>query len=264
MVTNTKTLFAGLLRSFSVDCVCDIGSRDGDQAVLFRDVLPEAAVLAFEANPFNYTQMTGSARLKEKGIQIFPNAVSESKGVAHFHITDVDYSNPQENRGTSSLLTSETLKIKKTIEVETCRIDEFLSSRFPAASRVALWIDVEGAEFSVLSGMEGIQEKVVALHVETAKEPFRPGQKPYSEVAALLRGYGLAPIGTNMKASDTWGDVVFFRQDLLRAQRFKVWRSQCKAWLSYWVRADGIAVFLKERFPGAYRLLRRLYLRLAT
>lgn len=264
MVTNSKTLFVATLKAFSVDCVCDIGSHHGDQSVLFRDVLPEATVVAFEANPYNSRQMQANARLKEKRIQIFPLAVSESKGVARFHITDVDYSNPQENRGTSSLLPSDTLKIKQTIEVETCRIDDFLNSRFPSAARIALWIDVEGAEFSVLKGMEGIHEKVVALHVETAKEPFRPGQKPYAEVAALLRQFGLIPIGTNVKSKDTWGDVVFLREDLLQSHRAKVRLCQAKGLLSYWFAVDRTAVILKARFPGAYRFFRKVYLRLAT
>lgn len=257
-------MFVALLKNFSVDCVCDIGSRDGDQAVLFRDVLPQATVVAFEANPFNYQRMLADPRLRERQIQLCPMAVSDSKGVARFHITDVDYSNPDENRGTSSLLTSDTLKTKQTIEVETCRIDEFLSASFPSAARIALWIDVEGAEFSVLKGVEGIRERVVAIHVETAKEPFRPGQKRYSEVADLLRGFGLAAIGTNIKPDVLWGDVVFVREELLRAHRGRVLRCQGKGWISYWLAADAIAVFLKERFPSAYRFLRRLYLRVAT
>src|SRR6185503_2090152 len=215
MLTNTKTLFVGLLRSFSVDCVCDVGSRDGDQSILFRDVLPEATVLAFEANDLNYRRMEADARLKAKRIHIFPKAVSDTNGVARFHITDVDYSNPAENRGTSSLLTSDTVKIRETVEVETCRIDDFLKTRFPTVSRVALWIDVEGAEYSVLKGMEGIRDKVVALHVETAERPFRPGQKTYAEVTALLREFGFVPAGSNIRRAIGWGDVVFIREALL-------------------------------------------------
>jgi FkbM family methyltransferase len=232
--------------------------------VLFRDILPHATVLAFEANPFNFRHMQEDQRLNERDIRIFPLAVSECKGTARFHITDVDYSNPQENRGTSSLLTSETLKIKQVIDVETCRLDEFLRTNFAAASRIGLWIDVEGAEFSVLKGIEGVREKVVALHVETAREPFRPGQKPYPEVAALLRQNGLVPIGTNMKAKDTWGDVVFIAERLLREHRGRILLSQAKALAGYWLAADRIAVSLKERFPPAYHWLRKLYLRIAT
>src|SRR5216110_662194 len=128
MVTNSKSLFIAAMKAFSVDCVCDIGSRDGDQSILFRDVLPKATVIAFEANPFNFRRMEVDSRLIERRIQLFPLAVSESKGMAQFHITDVDYSNPQENRGTSSLLPSDNVKVKQTIDVETCRLDEFITS----------------------------------------------------------------------------------------------------------------------------------------
>ena len=264
MVTNSKSLFVASLKAFSVDCVCDIGSRDGDQSILFRDVLPDATVIAFEANPFNYSRMEADARLRGRRIELFPLAVSESKGSARFHITDVDYSNPQENRGTSSLLPSENVKAKETIEVQTCRLDEFINGHFPACSRIGLWIDVEGAEFSVLKGISDIREKVVVIHLETARKPFRDGQKPYTDVAALLQDLGFTAVGSNMKASDTWGDVVFLRTDLLREQRVTVMLCQAKGLASYWGRVDHTAVFLKERWPAAYRFLRNAYLRLGT
>lgn len=54
MITNTKILFCAVLKAMDVDCVCDIGSRDGDQAILFRQLRPNAAVLAFEANPIKF------------------------------------------------------------------------------------------------------------------------------------------------------------------------------------------------------------------
>src|SRR6185436_13600572 len=51
MFTNTKSLFISILKAQGADCVCDIGSRDGDQSLLFRHLLPNAAAIAFEANP---------------------------------------------------------------------------------------------------------------------------------------------------------------------------------------------------------------------
>src|ERR1044071_8724620 len=114
MITNTKTLFASLLKQFEADCICDVGSRDGDQSLLFRHLRPSAAVFAFEANPINYKMMEANRTLAEQRVQILPYAVSSRKGTVSFHITDVDYSDPDANKGTSSLLVKDDLKIKKT------------------------------------------------------------------------------------------------------------------------------------------------------
>ncbi len=52
--TDTKSLFVSLMKKWRCDLGLDIGSRDGKQALLFKDVLPGARVAAFEANPRNY------------------------------------------------------------------------------------------------------------------------------------------------------------------------------------------------------------------
>lgn len=265
MITHTKGLFSSLLKAASADCVCDIGSRDGDQALLFRQLLPQAAVLAFEANPFNFQRMAARPELKAQRIEILPLAVADRAGRLKFHVTDVDYSNPNENLGTSSLLVHEGLKIKETVEVEACRIDDFLLQHQPAARRIGLWIDVEGAEYAVLEGMARIRDRVVALHVETARTPLRLGQKTYEQVRALLDSLGFEPCGTNMDARSTWGDVVFVsRQALAALGRGRLRRLQARALATQWLRADALAVFLKARAPRLYAALRRAYIRFGT
>lgn len=264
MTTNTKTLFAALLKELPADCVADIGSRDGDQAMLFRDLLPNAAVLAFEANPLMFKQMSANPRLRQHRIEIFPYAVADKKGTLDFHITDVDYSNPEENRGTSSLLVHSDVKVKEVISIEACRIDTFILERYPQISRIGLWIDAEGAEYRILQGMEGIKHRVYAVHVETSNEALRIGQKTYAEICALMNSYGFEPCGTNIGAGAVWGDVVFIRSDWRRKLGMRFNLCKAKAAISRWVQADQIAVALKTRAPGLYRVLRALYIRLFT
>jgi FkbM family methyltransferase len=261
-VTNTKALFISILKSLKADCVCDIGSRDGLQALLFRHLLPKATVVAFEANPINFAMMQANPSLGDCNIQLVPYAVANCDGVAKFNITDVDYSNPEENRGTSSLLVHEWLKIRESVEVATRRIDGFLLSECPAAERIGLWIDVEGAEFKVLQGLERVKDRVVVIHVETAKVPLFHGQHTYDEVRALLQTLGFVPIGSNIGPGSTWGDVVFFNQRFARQLGIHLPICKMKAWLSNLVKVDHAAVFLKQRFPSGYALLRKIYLKL--
>ena len=90
---NTRLVFKILLRRFRVDCVFDIGSCDGVDALLFRQILPKAAVVAFEANPINHQRMAQNPQLKANRIEVFPYAITNTNGTAPFNVADADYDN---------------------------------------------------------------------------------------------------------------------------------------------------------------------------
>jgi FkbM family methyltransferase len=264
MRTNTKTLFAALIKRLDVDCVCDIGSRDGDQSLLFRHLLPSARVMAFEANPINFEMMRKDPRLAEAKVELFSQAIAAEVGTAEFHIADVDYSDPLENRGMSSMLRMDKIKVQRTVQVPTDRIDTFLEAHGPELRHIALWIDVEGMEYGVLQGLSEAREKVVAIHVETAQRPIWKGQRNYDEVRKLLFGLGFQACGTNMRRGDDWGDVVFLQNRAAARLGWQLGVCRLRAWASHWLKADHAAVFLRARAPRLYHFMRRLYLKLGT
>jgi FkbM family methyltransferase len=264
MVTNTKILFCAVLKAVNVDCVCDIGSRDGDQSILFRQLCPKAAVLAFEANPINFKAMCDDQRMRDERIEILPFAVSNARGIARFHVTDVDYTDPETNKGTSSLLLSEDIPIRDTVEVETRRIDEFIISEFSHALAIGLWVDVEGAEYYVLDGMSGIKDRVVVVHVETAKVPLRRGQKTLAKLTVLMESLGFAFCGSNIQKTADWGDVVYVNRRIIRDLGFRFSLCKLRGHMGVWVPVDHVAEYLKSRYPAAYLFFRRLYLKIGT
>lgn len=260
MKANTRLLFKTLLRQCKVDCICDIGSCDGSDALKLRQLLPEATVLAFEANPLLYKRMAANPNLRESRIEVLPYAVSRAEGTALFHVTDTDYDDPNEpHTGTSSLLVHKGLTTKEAVEVKTCRLDEFILSRHPDVQRLGLWIDAEGAEYAVLEGIAGIQSRVMTLHVETAWTPMREGQKLYPEVECLLKSYGLIPLANNLSKGDVWGDVVFVNEKAAAALgvRLHLWRWIIRGLA--WSRLDLIPAVLMRRCRPLYRLLWSVY-----
>jgi FkbM family methyltransferase len=269
---NTRLVFKILLRRFRVDCVFDIGSCDGDDALLFRQILPKAAVVAFEANPINYRKMAENPNLKANRIEVFPCAITNATGTARFNVADVNYDNPTENRGLSSLLVAaegpwqgyQDVKVKEIVEVETCRLDEFVRSRHPDIQSIGLWIDVEGAEFGVLEGMAGIKDRVVAIHVETARVALRVGQKPYAELELLMKSLGFVPMGTNMSEASLWGDVVFVNQKAFARLGLRFHFCQWASALSHSCRVDSLGPFLRKHCRPLYTLLGRVYFKLFT
>jgi FkbM family methyltransferase len=260
MPTNTRTIFKALLRRHEVDCNLDIGSCDGTDSLRFRRIFPAADIFAFEANPFLYRAMAANPLISENRITIFPFAVTNYTGVARFHVTDLNYEDAGvKNPGTSSLLVREDLKIQETVAAQTCRIDEFVLSHCSTACRVGLWIDVEGAELAVLEGMAGIKERVVAVHVETARTPMRLGQKVFSEVEQLMKSFGFVLFATNMSSASSWGDVVFVKKELIPSlgSGFIFWQALAK--LSYWSASSKMFRFLYNQTSPLYRLYERLF-----
>jgi FkbM family methyltransferase len=224
---------------------------------------PDARIIAFEANPFLYQRMMENPNLRDRRIEVLPFAISDKNGVAHFHVTDVDYDNAQaKNPGTSSLLLHEGLMVKEVIEVSTRRIDEFLLSEFPRARNVALWIDAEGAEYEILQGMTGIKDRVVAIHVETSHTPMRVGQKVYSEVKALMDGLGFFAVGDDIPPWRNWGDAVFIRKDVPATLGFRYHLCRAAGCVSYGIRANFIGGILKNHCNPLYQVLSHLYTKL--
>ncbi len=264
MLTDTRTLFASLIKALHVDCVCDIGSRDGDQSTLFRLLLPQAVVVAFEANPINFAKMQSNPNLKAHRIEIFPYAITNQRGTAKFHVTDVDYSDPAANKGTSSLLVHDELTIRESVEVETHRIDDIIEKQYSSVKRMALWIDVEGAEYGVLEGIKRIKDRVLVMHVETANYRMRHGQKIFEELMPLLESYGFVQCGSNIDNVRNWGDVVLVNKSILRELGWRFPFCKMKGYVWRHLEPQNLAVFLKARSPWLYHTLRRIYVKCWT
>jgi FkbM family methyltransferase len=262
MLTNTKALFAGLVKEAQADCICDIGSRDGKQAILFRHLRPDARVFAFEANPMLFREMQSNPRLASERVEVYPHAISDREGTMDFFVVDVDYETNDDNRGMSSLFKRPNDKIKEVLKVQTFRIDSFLREHAANANRICLWIDAEGAEYFIAQGMSGLKDRVYALHVETALFDMVPNQKLYPEVKALLGSFGFVPCGDNIDEK-RWGDVVFIRDEWRKELGFRFTKLKWKAYLTRWLRADDIAVQLKSKNPGLYHFLRRMFVKFA-
>jgi FkbM family methyltransferase len=252
------------MKACEADCICDIGSLDGNQALLFRDLRPGAVVLAFEANPINFRTMETREALRAGRIEMFDYAISNQQGTATFHIADADYSDPKQNLGNSSLFLHKGDKLKESVEVETRRIDEFILEHCPHVRRIGLWIDAEGAEYFVVEGMAKIKERVLALHVETARTPIRQGQRTLAELLPLMETYGFEVCGSNLKRNANWGDVVFVNHTVVGKLGRRLQLCQFRAFASYWCKADQLAVLLKRRCPWLYGWLRRLFVRFWT
>jgi FkbM family methyltransferase len=257
---DTKTLFAAIVKKLDADCILDVGSRDGDQSIFFRDISPKAYVAALEANPSNYKAIA-ARNLQERRIDVFPYAASDSNGTATFYIADPECD--PHAIGSSSLLPGG-YQLKEKIEVETRRLDDFILEHYPDAQRIGLWIDVESVEYKVLEGISKIKDRVVIIHTETALEPVRSEQKAFAQLSELLKLFGFLFCGSNLREGSNIGDVVFVNGKSKEAMGAAYPICMLRSKIYQRLPIGQTAVYLRQQFPPIYRFLRKAYIRFAT
>jgi len=212
-VVNTRQLFSALLPGFGTDLVCDIGSMDGSDALLFKRRLPASRVVAFEANPRNFERMCNNRSLAANAVSLEPLALCESDGVADFFVVRTDSSERAARLGMSSLYRrAQSEQIERVVQVPTARLDSYVARHAPAARRLALWIDVEGKAFEVIEGARGVLPRVQLVHVEVETRPLiGAAQRIFADVRALLRESGFTELASDYPLTGSQFNVLYAR-----------------------------------------------------
>ncbi|MEI7842032.1 MAG: FkbM family methyltransferase [Gallionellaceae bacterium] len=200
IILKTKYAFHSLLWLLKPDVVLDIGSMDGADSKRFRSLLKTADIAAFEANPNNFKLMNADDGIQKNSIRVVNQLVSGKEGIQSFFIQSPDNTNCNSNRGTSSALPrSEDGMLNKEVQINAIRIDSFLKNEYPEATKVAMWVDVEGFAFEVLDSMQDTSDRIDLIHVEVETQECWPGQRLESDVIQHLEtmGYLLLAHGEN-------------------------------------------------------------------
>jgi len=201
--------------------VLDIGSMDGADSKRFARILPQAQIVAFEGNPYNFRAMCADAELKNESVRLENCLVSDNPGECRFFVQQPTGGDPGFNRGTSSTL-QRSLDGARSEEVvlNAVRVDGFLNNEYPSASLVAAWVDVEGHSYGVLKGMEGAADRVKLIHIEVETKEIWPGQKLEHEVLALAGDLGFVTLACGR--GDVQRDVILINESWYAANRLPI------------------------------------------
>jgi FkbM family methyltransferase len=240
MYLNTHHLFEGVLKILKPDIILDVGSRDGQEALRFKNLCPSSTVVAYEANPHQFRKMAVNPLLA-RGIVLRNVAVASANGTTSFYVARADYEKAEDrnnNLGQSSLLPNG-IDTQEKVAIETVTLDEELK-RLAKQNDVttALWIDVEGAEAEVFQGLASLRNTVKLIHVECATRPKRAGQKSMYHLQEMLQSTHVN-IGHTSTFWRGWGDAVFIHRGFLAAHEKAVAtvRNEARSiWLNYIVR----------------------------
>ena len=220
-------LFFGLVYTLRPDLILDVGSMDGSHALLFRRLAPRARILAFEANPENFREMAASRRLATARIETVQRVVSDRAGTTTFHTLQMGGPADAWRKGASSIhhRVANSACQETPVQVESTRLDDFLSAD-TAAQRIAVWIDVEGAAYEAVSGLERITERVAFLQLEVETEPYWEEQRLQADVDGLLRRLGFVEVCSDARPGSTQFNVLYVHSLVLaqRASRIRLAR----------------------------------------
>lgn len=182
------------LRTFRV--VCDIGSRDGSQALQLARLFPEAEVVAIECN----AQTIEACRRKvarNPRVKLVEKAINSFTGRCDFYAIDPERtitSWEDGNPGASSLFvangdyTVETY-VQNKVEVECIRLDDLCTQRGIDAIDL-IWMDLQGAELLALESAGAFLDKVRYIYTEVSHRPIYKGQCLFEDVEAFLTSRG--------------------------------------------------------------------------
>jgi FkbM family methyltransferase len=226
---NTKLLFYQLLRSLKPATVLDVGSLDGTHALRFHKLAPGARVVAFEANPHNVALLRQNADFVQAGIELVPKAVSNHDGQLTFFVEETSAEESWRKGTSSTRRRIETSLGATPTEVEALRLDSFVGQRSDLKAPIAMWIDVEGASYEALEGIEGIRARVLLLHVEVETREHWAGQHLKPDVEALLARLGFACVARG--PLDAQHDLVCVRSDALGEVAWRVRELVARTWL---------------------------------
>ena len=158
----------------------DIGSRDLEQSLEFYRAIG-ACVVAFEPNPTQFEICKQKAI--EGKIKVYPFALSNKTGPIDFYAVN-------ENVGASSTLEPIDIpfasdKSYRKITVEGMRASDFINLSGLEAPDV-VWMDVQGAELSVLEGFQSYLDSVKYIHCEGSLLPYYKGHQLQPQLISFL------------------------------------------------------------------------------
>ncbi len=189
-----------------IKTILDIGSLNGIESVKFTEQIKDCVVHTFEPNIESYNNVLISTE-GIPNIHVHNIAASNFNGKSDFYIT-------YDNMGGSSLLEPNIIQktgptISKT-EVDVIRLDEWCPKN-NISSVDMLWMDVQGSELNILTGMGDLLNNVKAIYVECSMIPYYKGAAHKDEVIRHLSQYNFELI-SETHHDNFEGDFTFLKK----------------------------------------------------
>ncbi len=173
--------------------IWEIGSRDGQDALVMSEIFPEAIISSFEPNPDTFRMVEEVSRKSHGKITALNIALSSSDGEITFNKIDTTSTITtwaDGNPGASSMfIANGKYEIEKyvqiPIKVKSNRAKTLIENQGLATPNL-IWMDVQGAEGLVIEGFGQHIANVDFIYVELSLKPLYTGQALAGDIVKLL------------------------------------------------------------------------------
>lgn len=180
------------------DVFYDVGANVGTYTCFAASKLESESVVSFEPEPQNARRLRENLELNNLGASILRVALSNQEGTI-----DLALSGEEAGEGEHSIATDST---SNTIEVKTTKGDS-VADTFEVPKPSVVKIDVEGAEMSVIEGLQNtLQENCRLIYVEA--HPKKMGE--FGNSVAEIRE-SLEDLGFNIVQLENGRSQIFFK-----------------------------------------------------
>jgi FkbM family methyltransferase len=219
-VRDLERLFFQSVRALRPELFIEAGAKDARSSRRARRHLPDARIVAFEANPYVYERFRGRNAKRSRRVEYLHLALSDTPGEVTFNVRKgADGAPLADGRGSIKDLV-EYEHGTEAVTVESTTLDTFFTGW--DGGSCAMWIDVEGAAKEVLHGGHELLAKASLIFIEVEDR----GQWVWGpawtagDVTSYLFDHGLVPVARDYQTRYQY-NLLFASTDLLRDHGFR-------------------------------------------
>jgi FkbM family methyltransferase len=197
--------------------ILHLGAHLGNEIDFYQQLDPDV-IYWFEANPELIPELQKTiSRYPNIEQKVFNYAVSSETKKINFNLI---YSNDMTNTGCSSILELKEhskqyphIKKIKSVEVDSVKIDDFLTSNNLITDFDYINMDIQGSEYDVLSTSNLLFSKKLKFQIfqlETCQIEMYEGQKLESDIIEFMSSKGYEK-KYNHAWAHNWGDGLFIK-----------------------------------------------------
>ena len=202
-----ETAFVDLVGLLQPDISVEVGAHEADYSLAVKTRLPDARVLAFEANPAVHA--AHAARIAESGLDVdyLHMAICERTGSAVLNIPVARNATQFDVAGRISSLDvrgGSDWQYEK-VEVPANRLDDALAQE--NFERGVAWVDAEGAQGAILKGGAKFFSSALAVYIEVETKRIWSSQFLVDDITSMLGMHGLRPMLRDNLAQHQYNQV---------------------------------------------------------
>lgn len=198
----------------TANIVLEIGSRDAIESINMKKHFKNAKIYAFECNP-EAIKICEKNLLNVDEIHLEKYAVSDFNGPLSFYAIDPEKtitSHKDGNIGASSLFKPNPDYPYENYSVNEIKVESVTINKWANTKNIDkidfIWVDVQGAELKVLSGMSDYLKNVNSIYIEVEFKPIWIGQSLYVDIYEFLSKHGFKIVKV-YGLNDWFGNILF-------------------------------------------------------